>query len=249
MRQFFPLYDADRNTLASTFYDNESLHTISINISAPRLDQQKPPAWSSYIKHSRNLIRVTQLPARTSREYHGVEVIKSFWATIPSTRHPDLSTETAKYLIDCHPIPGLADPSGQNALGVDGLMLMVHGEFEERDLSSPQTAVRSFSRTFILGPGQPGQLPIRVVSDALMLRAWSPLARPTDGLDAHLNGRIGQDGSREDVLRQLVARTTMTSHYAALCLEETGWDLEKAFVAFEANKDKLPPDAFFTDVI
>jgi len=36
----------------------------------------------------------------------------------------------------------------------------------------------------------------------------------------------------------------MTPAYAMLCLSETGWDLEKAFVAFVANKDKLPQDAF-----
>jgi hypothetical protein len=31
----------------------------------------------------------------------------------------------------------------------------------------------------------------------------------------------------------------MTPEYAKMCLVETGWDLEKAIVAFEANKVSL----------
>jgi len=34
----------------------------------------------------------------------------------------------------------------------------------------------------------------------------------------------------------LVEKSGMTVEYAVLCLTETGWDFEKAFMAFSANK-------------
>jgi len=47
---------------------------------------------------------------------------------------------------------------------------------------------------------------------------------------------------------QLMERTGMTAQYAGMCLAETGWNLEAAFAAFIANKDKLPADAFLANV-
>jgi len=76
-------------------------------------------------------------------------------------------------------LPGLADPAGQSIHGVDGLILSIHGEFEELPSPSLEKALRSFSRTFVLGPGSPGGPPIRVVSDLLVLRAWAPLPLPS----------------------------------------------------------------------
>lgn len=49
------------------------------------------------------------------------------------------------------------------------------------------------------------------------------------------------ESTRESILEQLVFRTQMTPEYARLCLEETGWDLEKAVIAFDANKVRLEP--------
>lgn len=35
---------------------------------------------------------------------------------------------------------------------------------------------------------------------------------------------------------QLMSRTGMTLEYSVLCLKETGWNLEQAFIAFTTNK-------------
>jgi nuclear RNA export factor len=139
-----------------------------------------------------------------------------------------------KYLIECHPLPGLADPSGQSPRGVDGLILTIHGEFEE-EVKPTEKGLRSFSRTFVLGPGAPGGPPIRVVSDMIVLRAHSPLAIPSQTANPPQSSNPEQQ-HQEMVTKQLVEKTGMTPDYAILCLTETGWDLEKAFVAFNANK-------------
>jgi len=89
-----------------------------------------------------------------------------------------------------------------------------------------------------LGPGALGGQPIRVVSDMLTLRAWGPLALPKASLNPPPNPTVinTEQQKQEAMAMQLVERTGMTLEYSALCLTETGWDLEKAFMAFTANK-------------
>ncbi|KAH8815064.1 hypothetical protein F5884DRAFT_770939 [Xylogone sp. PMI_703] len=247
IRQFLSLYDSDRMSLIATFYDSRSLFSLSINMTAPRDPQNSAPIppWAPYTKHSRNLVKITHLPARMTRRYCGIEQIQALWSSLPTTRHPDLSTQADKYVIDCHPLPGLADPTGQSIRGVDGLILSIHGEFEELPSPSAEKALRSFSRTFVLGPGLPQGPPIRVVSDLLVLKAWTPLPLPS--ITANNLGPLApaaEQQNQEAIIIQLAEKTGMTPAYAMLCLTETGWDIEKAFAAFIANKDKLPQEAF-----
>ena len=246
VRQFLPLYDGDRAALLSTFYDAQSCFSLSINMTAP-LDRNHAsaiPVWAAYIPHSRNLTRLTHLNPRMNRQCRGVNDIQKVWSGLPATRHPDISIQADKYLIECHLQPGLADPSVQSTRGVDGLQLIIHGEFEEEiNPKNPnEKGSRSFSRTFILGPGAPGGSPIRVVSDMMVLRANSPLAVPSRPANSIQNNIIPavvvnpEQQHQEMVTKQLVEKTRMTPEYAILCLTETGWNLEKAFAAFNANK-------------
>ncbi len=244
LRHFFSLYDKDRATLANNFYDVNSTHSLSINVSAPRSEEgaSSPPFPSVAFNNSRNLVKVKALHGQMSKMFRGVQAIKSFWAELPPTHHPDLLTHTARYLVDCHPLPGLVDPIEQSPRGVDGLVLMVHGEYEEIDMSRAQPIRRSFSRTFVLGPGLPPGPMIRVVSDILVLRTWSPLVLVSSGQGAEtISAMPAVESTQEVILKQLVVQTQMTAEYARLCLEETGWDLEKAITAFDANKVRLEP--------
>ena len=239
VRQFIALYDNDRMALLANFYDAQSIHSISVNMSAPRNQEHSTPIppWADYTKYSRNLVKITHLGPRMSRRYRGIQDIQSVWSALPVTRHPDLQTQAEKYLIECHPLPGLPDPTSQSVRGVDGLILTMHGEFEEKNDSATEKALRSFSRTFVLGPGVPGGIPIRVISDMMVLRAWGPLASPTNVASPPAKIDVGnQEQQQEALTLLLVERTGMSPNYAILCLTETGWDLEKAFVAFSANK-------------
>jgi len=51
---------------------------------------------------------------------------------------------------------------------------------------------------------------------------------------------------RNEILGQLVARTKMTTEYATMCLDENGWELEPALLAFNKQKANLPKEAFIT---
>ncbi len=277
-RQFLQQYDVDRPAFLDSFYDDKSTFSLVVNThSARKKDNNVPVApWAEYLKHSRSLSRMTRLGPLMNREYRGKEAIRAQWTTLPATRHPDIQTEAGKYIIECHTQPGLPDPTGQNAGGVDGLYLAIHGEFEDK-IPNVEKSLRSFSRTFILGPGGPGGPPIRVISDMLTLRAWSPLAQQvaqavpitqpvpvaqsmaavhpipvslsmpaTAGAQSLASPEVQQ---REAFARQLTEKSGMSLHYSALCLEETGWDLEKAWAAFSANKQNLPADAFLAGVV
>ncbi|ODM24041.1 hypothetical protein SI65_01631 [Aspergillus cristatus] len=169
VRAFFAGYDTNRSDLLNSFYDHNSTFSLNVNATAPRAQQTETAGWDSYIKKSRNLLKINHLPARMSRAYQGVEKIRELWNSLPATRHPDIAAHPEEWLIECHPMPGLPDPTGQSATGVGGLLIQVHGKFEE--MSTGKVELRSFDRTFIVGPGS-GAGGIRVNSDILCLRAY-----------------------------------------------------------------------------
>lgn len=232
LRSFIPLYDNDRSALLSTFYDEESRFTLSVvNNKVPT--DAPVPAWQPYLKFSRNMSRITVDAARTQRLFEGSATISDLWKQLPATRHPDL-IDQAKYILDCHTIPGITDPTGQSPGGVGGLLITIHGQFEEADKESQKTGMRSFSRTIVLGPGRPGRNAIRVVSDMLMLRAFTPvpLFAAAVGIDVQ--------EQRKQMIIELTNRTKMTLEYSQMCLEGVDWDFEKALVAFEEKKVRYP---------
>ena len=172
---FFPQYDSNRQLALQNFYDSNSTFSMSVNTRASRVEtaEKLDHSWSSYIKKSRNLTKITHLPARLSRSHRGQEAIFKEWSELPTTRHPPFdSNSNQNWLIECHSMPGLPDPSGAAPGGVGGLIVIVHGSFEELGAGGTQvTARRSFDRTFVVGPGG-GLGGIRVISDVLSLRAY-----------------------------------------------------------------------------
>lgn len=241
--EFFACYDNDRPGLVSRFYDEDSQFSVSISTHSARdPDAPAPMPWGSYIKLSRNLTKINHQNARVQRLFRGANSIQDAWKTLPLTRHPDIKQELTKYIMDCHPLQGLADPSGQSPGGVDGLIITVHGEFEEQDPATNVTGKRSFSRVFVLGPAKPGRGVIRVVSDMLSLRAYSALPNvfaastpPPVAADQH-----------QAMIVELSKQTGMTPQYSEMCLTQVNWEFDKALVIFNEKKAQLPPEAFAT---
>ena len=262
VKMFFSAYDSDRTAIINAYYDATSTFSLSINVSAPRgpeIGERKAPNWDSYIKRSRNLVRVTYLPTKMSRIYTGTENIQQCWVTLPSTRHPNLLTEPEKWCVECNSIPGLPDQSGQSLGGVGGLIITVHGEFYEVDGSTGMPMNRrSFDRTFVLGPGV-GAGGVRVACDALVLRAWGgsqawraeaagsllsaapppqrmyPIQVPP-GFGASAPGKTEEQVRNEVLAVELSTKTGMTLQYSGECLKQSGWTIEGALVSFEQVK-------------
>ena len=172
LKAYFVGFDNNRDDLLNNVYDSATVFSLSVNTSAPRAPQTTSTTWDTYIKKSRNLQRITHLNTRMNRTYTGRENIRDAWKSLPMTKHPDLLTSPNEWLIECHSIPGLPDPSGQTTAGVGGLLIMVHGKFDEIDSrSGAKLDTRSFDRTFILGPGG-GLGGLRISNDILCLRAF-----------------------------------------------------------------------------
>lgn len=249
--QFLGLYDTDRSALLTQYYDSQSLFSLNINMNSFRGEKPSAPVqpWAAYIKHNRNLEKVTHLTARMSRQYTGIEAIRPVWASLPATKHPNLLTHMDKYTIECEPISCLPDPTGQSPGGVDGLMIIIHGEFEDNTAKNAEQSLRSFSRTFILGPGAPGGPQIKVISDMLALRGWAPLSMPLPPAAAvsapppAMPVVAPEQLSLEQktyMATQLTEQTGMTMEYSGMCLENAAWNLETAYNMFMANKVSAP---------
>ena len=247
IKNFFVGFDRDRAGLVSYYYDAGSEFSFAINTQALRdpssisSGEVIPQKWDAYIKRSRNLRKVSLLPARLSRSYQGAEEIREAFASMPITKHPALAEEPHKWLIECISQPGIPDPTGGSDAGVGGFLITVHGEFTElQESTEPVQKKRSFDRTFVLGPGGPNG--VRVVSELLTFRAYGgyalfqgePLAAETQ------EGGIGQD----QMVAELSKITGMKLDFSRQCLEESGWSPEKAMVTFEAAKATLPREVF-----
>lgn len=224
IKEFMQMYDIDRQALAAKYYDDQSTFSVAVvNSRSPRRPNVQLPSWSAYIKYSRNHTMITA--QRYQRLFTGTSLIYGIWQKLPPTRHPDLVTQIDKYMLDCHPINGLADPTGREPNGTSGMIITIHGEFEDQDPETMKTALRSFSRTLILGPGIPERNPIRVISDMLSLKAHSPLQQQS-----------GEQDRKQQMVLELSKQTSMTAEYSKLCLEGVNWNFEQALVAFTEKR-------------
>lgn len=214
LTNFFTGYDNDRNALAQYYYDANSNFSFAVNTHAPR-DPSAPAMqaqeWDAYIKGSRNLKKLSHPPARQSRSHRGAQAIAASWATLPTTKHPDLASEARKWIVECQVLPGVPDATGTNNGGVDGFLITVHGEFNEIDVSTNNvTKTRSFDRVFTLGPGA-GPSGIRVVNDMLTVRAYGGIQAfepDADVPQVHMAAAVPATQQEQQPVPNIAAATT-----------------------------------------
>ena len=262
IRNWFAGFDSDRPALARMYYDEHSEFSFALNTQAPRdpLDTGKPQAqeWASYIHGSRNLKKLSQLPARQKRLSKGTQAVIDTFTGLPKTKHPDLATEPQKWLIESHIHTGTPDPINNTPGGVDGFFISIHGEFTE-----PETGkIRSCDHAVYIGPG--GSTGVRVVSHTITIRAYggtqafqatagaqTPPMPPTDGatndglpqLPAHITIELA-----EQMCAELTKRTGLNLGLSHQCLETANWDFDAALVVFQNHKANLPPASFIGGV-
>jgi nuclear RNA export factor len=244
LTMFFQGYDSDRTGLANYYYDDTSRFSMTVNSRAMHNGSQKMEKgeWEKYLRFSRNLKKINHLGPRMKRSYPGPKDVAGVWSQLPNSRHPDFS-EVQKWNLECKPEANLPDPTGQIPGGVNGLLITVHGEFEEVESKK----IRSFDRIFTLGPGGPNG--VRVINDMLNVRAYGGTAAyefgPTQSVAEPLGEPVmDETAQKEMMVFEVMKRTGMNVQYSAMCLEEVGFDFEKALVAFEQHKANIPAEAF-----
>ncbi|KAK4498697.1 hypothetical protein PRZ48_009207 [Zasmidium cellare] len=266
IRQWFLGFDTDRPQLAQIYYDDQSDFSYAVNVSAPRdpndTVQTEKSEWGAYIRNSRNLKKISQLPARQSRLFRGPKQISDMFATLPKTKHPDLGVEARKWLIECHVQPGIPDPTGQSPNGVDGFSIYIHTEYEELDTTGQLTGKkRSCDHSFQIGPGGPQG--VRIISHELTIRAYGgvqafeaeappqggPPSPPQQAVDVEPHVQAGLSRQQaEEMCALLSQQTGMTLPYCKDCLDQVAWDAQRALASFESVKASLPADAFVQNV-
>jgi nuclear RNA export factor len=255
IRKFFLGFDGDRNATINAYYDSSSSFSYNVNPAAPRAaqDSTATSGWENWIKNSRNLKKINHLGPRMNRMFVGSESIREIWNTMPKTQHPGIDQPT-QWLFECHLIPCLPDVTGQSTSGVGGLLIMIHGQFDE--LAGTKVETRSFDRTFILGPST-GPENVRVISDMLTLRtyggssAWdagvqmapppAAAAQPVhpeapQGYGAPAPGKSDIQVQQEQLILQLSFNTKLKLEFAQQALLQHNWNIEGALKAFEESK-------------
>ncbi|KXL46781.1 MAG: hypothetical protein FE78DRAFT_89040 [Acidomyces sp. 'richmondensis'] len=272
VRNLIAGFDSDRQALAAAYYDDMAEFSYAVNTQAPQdpanSGKKDKGEWENYLKESRNLKKISHLPARQNRLFRGTQAIAQAFSRLPKTKHPDLTTEARKWLIEAKMIPGIPDPTGQSPTGVDGFLITIHGEYDEVDPATSQALnkKRSFDRTIVLGPGS-GPGGVRVVSDLLTVRGYggSQAFEPADQLldyatTAEPPPTVVDNVSwgppqlppgmtipmAEQMVLQLAAQSSMTPAYSKMCLEQSGWSFPAAVEAFTRVKESLPAEAFVT---
>ncbi|SPQ18893.1 5225ea91-c52b-4386-b491-326d23fb02ef [Thermothielavioides terrestris] len=134
-----------------------------------------------------------------------------------------------------------------------GLMINIVSQSEEVDVRQQLAGIRTFSRTFVLGPSKPGAPhPYRVVSDQLTLRDWTPQApapaaapAPPAAPIAAVPPAAPDEMTQLAMVQELAGKTGMTAEYSRLCLSgAANWDFNLALASFHEKKAQLPPEAF-----
>lgn len=143
---------------------------------------------------------------------------------------------------------GLHDPINHKVAGEDGMIITMHGEFEELEAATGRTGKRSFSRSFVIGPGLPGRGVMRVVSDMLSISPWSPV--PSVAISASAPAPapapalpsapvLSPEEQQQLMIAELSKRTTMNGEYAKMCLDTAEWNFDRALAVFEEKKVSL----------
>lgn len=227
LSNFFGTYQQNRSGLLQQYYGRDSTFSISVNTSAPRSEEQQNVRqyWDGYIPKSRNLKRVTHPKGRVDRLAIGIDEIGKLWSELPTIRY-NLANDKL-WSFDVWPI--------EITTGVMGIICIVHADYEELNMVDNEEKVvkRSFDRTFTLHPDAQGK--VKVGNDALVVRAYG-------GCDSWKEEDTPEtaEENKQKMCVEIMKQTGLRLDWAKLCLEETGWEMDKAWQAFLEAKVRYP---------
>ncbi|KAG0148217.1 hypothetical protein CROQUDRAFT_714639 [Cronartium quercuum f. sp. fusiforme G11] len=248
--KYFNALDSDRNSLIDA-YATQSTFSLAASTYLPiraklsgltrnssSMPAQQAPAWHEYINLSRNIARLKG-PKLSERISNGpAEIIKTL-KLIPNTKHP--LSEPDKFVLDGWQMPSMIGSLNENTIYVT-----IHGEFTEL----PNLTVRSFDRTFLLGPAGPASAaalkgwPCVILTDQLTIRSYSsPIAWTPEQSTTTTNSLTIE---QQNMLTQFIEATKLNLNLALDCLIQNGWEPLRAIKNFEELKiaGGLPSDAF-----
>lgn len=246
LTQYFAIFDGDsRQPLLEAYHEHA---TMSLAANYQTNDNRNSPnhRLNSYISNSRNIIRITERESRRRYLRSGRLQVVSFLSDLPKTKH-DLLGFAVDLLVFTPTM----------------IVLTMNGVYKETNTNGNPT--RSFHRTFVIVPNEGGG--ICIINDMLYVtnttreqeeRAFSggaieatpAPAQPVPAAPAVVPPVVApvvQDPEAQKMmLNALCQQTGMNEHWSINCLQETGWDFQRALHVFNQlnTEGKIPPTAF-----
>lgn len=243
LTQYFAIFDSEsRQPLLEAYHEHATCsmaagYLITLN------DNRAPVnRLNSYISTSRNILRVTEREQRRRHLRVGKLQVVSFLSDLPKTTH-DLMGFAVDLLVFTPTM----------------IVLTMNGVYKET--STPGNPTRSFHRTFVIVPNSGGGFCI--INDMLFVTNTDKVqeeksftnaaeAAPAPAAVAGVPGVVGptpggdSDETKKMMLTMLGQQTGMNEHWSINCLQETGWDLQRALFIFNQlrSEGKIPPEAF-----
>ncbi|CAG4961746.1 unnamed protein product [Colias eurytheme] len=244
LKQYYAIYDSEsRQPLLDAYHESA---TMSLTVAYKNYEERNVASLKlhAYIPNSRNLLRIQERDLRRRSLKTGRLQVVSFLSDLPKTTH-DLMGFAVDLLV----------------FRPTMIVLTMNGVFKET--MTPRNPTRSFHRTFIIVPNATGGFCI--MNDMLSVtnttkeqeeKAFAsspPIAGPAPTpavvpapAAAQAIPTAGQDDTQKVMLAMLSQQTGMNEHWSINCLQETGWDFQRALFIFNQlqSEGKIPPEAF-----
>lgn len=248
LTSYYEFFDKNRPGLIP-LYDSLSTFSLNINTTAPRTMQySSPPGWGAWISISRNLEKITTIAARVNRLFIGPQAINEAFQKLPTTKHDLKNPE--KFSLEAWTVGSIREP------GDRGVMVVVHGEFEE----GPNSIKRSFDRSMVILPSGPDGNMI-IASDMFTIRAYAGIdswketnqvppttAQPTPDAQssAALQALQSLGSEQQQLVKNLMQETRLNAEFALMCLQQAQFNYPQALELFKQShaSNSIPPNAF-----
>uniref|UniRef100_A0A023GFK0 Putative mrna export factor tap/mex67 n=1 Tax=Amblyomma triste TaxID=251400 RepID=A0A023GFK0_AMBTT len=227
LEQYFSIFDSkDRSGLLDAYHDNAVFSLTAVKLVATKTDVKE------FQRESRNLVRMSNAESRREKLKSGRLNIVSFLNQLPETRH-----DPSSFTVD---IP-LVTPTLM-CFTVFGILRLVH-----KGLILPP--LRSFTRNFFVVPQGAG---FSIINETLFITGGTEeqiKAYPTPEntpVTSSTTPPPSASNDRDRLITELCAQTRMNRAFAERCLEQSDWNVQKAFTVFsEINvRGGIPPEAF-----
>uniref|UniRef100_A0A1B0G986 Nuclear RNA export factor 2 n=1 Tax=Glossina morsitans morsitans TaxID=37546 RepID=A0A1B0G986_GLOMM len=231
----------DRAKLKDVYHDNAML-TLTCNYLSANSTQKTRARIGVYSAVSRNILKMRDLARAYATVHYGREEIM---ATILSL--PDVSFDMLTFTTDT-----TIHNDRLTAITINGVYLD-----QAKDHAVDTDVVMAFSRTFLLTPVKHFLGPLnkgtsyKIINDQLNI--LNPTAAQTKiAFKYFTNDKIADDENetslttKESMLAMLQELTHLKSVWCTRCLEDAGWDLQKALEVFIAlcKNDEISDTAF-----
>ncbi|CAH2041575.1 unnamed protein product, partial [Iphiclides podalirius] len=241
LTQYFAIFDSEsRQSLLEAYHEHA---TMSMAANYLTNDNRNSPTTrlNQYISNSRNIIRITERESRRRYLRSGKLQVVSFLSDLPKTTH-DLMGFAVDLLVFTPTM----------------IVLTMNGLYKETTTAG--TPTRSFHRTFVIVPNTGGGFSI--INDMLYVTNTSkeqeeiafktgmpdmsgPASASVTSATASTSASFTND-QQKMLISTLGQQTGMNDHWSFNCLQETGWDLQRAMFIFNQlqSEGKIPPEAF-----